>query len=690
MFPIEFAQKKPFGLKKLSWQVALAVTLLATSLSSPFSPQAAESCDISEQDLMSQCAAGETKAWSTSCWNQALTLVNTLPITEALNSCRGKFGMAARNQAEEEARKKAEAEAANRPRLVGMAAPVAGMPAPVAPPVSMSVRPMSSIVASNKSATAIAVGKGNTAANSAGAIRAQAMRESSEKVILPSRAVVFDASMPTPNLRENTERYGEIKSNPVVRTAEQPVSTFSIDVDTGSYTNVRRMLNRGNLPPSDAVRVEEMLNYFPYTDAAPTEGKTPFAVHSELAPSPWKKGNVLLRVALKGQALAPEAMPPANLVFLIDISGSMSSEERLPLVKSSLKLLVDKLRPQDKVAIVTYANGTRVALTPTSGSQKAEIKAVIDSLSASGGTYGAGGIQLAYAMAEQNLLPGGINRILLATDGDFNVGITRFESLKDMVQAKHKTGVALTTLGFGVGNYNEHLMEQLADAGNGQYAYIDTLSEGQKVLSEEMTASLAVVAADVKAQIEFNPAVIREYRQIGYENRALQREDFTNDKVDAGEMGYGHGVTMLYELTPVSEKGLIEPLRYGKTEGKPDSHAKADNKANELGFLRLRYKKPGEDNSQEMSFPLAWPGKDKVAKQVASDDFRFSAAVAAFGQWLRQSPYLGNFGAEQIIALADGAKGKDEGGYRSEFVKLAKLAQALSQPTPAAGTSNKQ
>ncbi len=394
-----------------------------------------------------------------------------------------------------------------------------------------------------------------------------------------------------PPLPHNTERYQTINDNPIKLVSESPVSTFSIDVDTGSYSNVRRMLNQGQLPPTDAVRVEEMINYFPYDYALP-KNNSPFAVHTALAYTPWNPENILMRIAIKGQDMAKHEMPPANLVFLIDTSGSMSSSDKLPLLCASMKALTQQLRAQDTITIVTYSGSTSVALPPTSGREKATINRVIDSLRASGSTAGGAGIELAYQAAQQSFVKGGINRILLATDGDFNVGVTDFDQLKKMVEEKRKSGIALSTLGFGSGNYNEQLMEQLADAGNGAYSYIDTLMEGHKVLVHEMTSTLATIAKDVKIQVEFNPAAVKEYRLIGYENRLLNREDFNNDKVDAGDIGAGHTVTALYEITLVGKKGAVDSLRY-QTQSNQASQIKRDVVASdELAYIKLRYKQP--------------------------------------------------------------------------------------------------
>jgi len=470
---------------------------------------------------------------------------------------------------------------------------------------------------------------------------------------------------------EQRERYENLAGNPIHSVAEAPVSTFSADVDTGAYANVRRLLNQGRLPPDGAVRLEEMVNYFPYDYALPTDG-SPFGVTTELAPSPWNPHKRLLRIGIKASDRAVAELAPANLVFLVDVSGSMDRREGLPLVKSTLKLLVDQLREQDRVSLVVYAGESRVVLKPTSGREKAKIRTAIDQLSAGGSTAGASGIELAYQMAQQAFIPKGINRILLATDGDFNVGISDFDSLKQMAVDKRKTGVSLTTLGFGVDNYNEHLMEQLADAGDGNYAYIDNLREARKVLVDQLGSTLAVVAKDVKLQVEFNPAKVSEYRLLGYENRALKREDFSNDKVDAGEIGAGHTVTALYEIVPKGEKGWLEPLRYGgATVAKSGS-------SDELAMLRVRYQLPEGGNSRLIERPIAAGSEGK-----ASDDLRFAAAVAAFSQQLKDGRYTGTFSLKDTEALARGARGDDRFGLRAEFVQLVELAQSLQPPATA-------
>ena len=468
---------------------------------------------------------------------------------------------------------------------------------------------------------------------------------------------------------EQREQYQALADNPIHSVAEAPVSTFSADVDTGAYANVRRLLNQGRLPPEGAVRLEEMVNYFPYDYALPTDG-SPFGVTTELAPSPWNPHTRLLRIGIKASDRAVAELAPANLVFLVDVSGSMDRREGLPLVKSTLKLLVDQLRAQDRVSLVVYAGDSRVVLEPTSGREKAKIRTAIDQLTAGGSTAGASGIELAYQMAQQAFIPKGINRILLATDGDFNVGISDFDSLKQMAVDKRKTGVSLTTLGFGVDNYNEHLMEQLADAGDGNYAYIDNLREARKVLVDQLGSTLAVVAKNVKLQVEFNPAQVSEYRLLGYENRALKREDFSNDKVDAGEIGAGHTVTALYEIVPKGEKGWLEPLRYGNAESATSA------KSGELAMLRVRYQLPEGGNSRLIERPIAAGSEGK-----ASDDLRFAAAVAAFSQQLKDGRYTGDFSLKDTQTLARGARGDDPFGLRSEFVQLVELAQSLRTTT---------
>ncbi len=475
------------------------------------------------------------------------------------------------------------------------------------------------------------------------------------------------------------EQYAHQEDNPVKRVAEQPVSTFSIDVDTGAYANVRRMLNAGQLPPRDAVRVEELINYFDYDYPLPDSRQPPFRVSTELAPAPWNPKTVLLAIGIKGYELPKTRLPPANLVFLIDVSGSMAAPDKLGLLKSSFKLLLRQLRPEDKVAIVVYAGAAGVVLEPTAGDQKANIETALERLSAGGSTHGSAGIQLAYSLARQGLVKNGVNRVILATDGDFNVGTVSFEALKNLVETERKSGVALTTLGFGTGNYNDQLMEQLADAGNGNYAYIDTLQEANKVLVEQMSATLLTIAKDVKIQVEFNPAQVEEYRLIGYENRLLRREDFNNDAVDAGDIGAGHTVTALYEIALKGSGGaLTEPLRYGKAAA--DDASRGD----EIAFLRLRYKQPGSEASQLLEWPIR---RAQMAGnwRDTSERFRFAAAVAGFGQLLRGGRYTGTFGYEDVLTLARDARGADPYGYRGEFLSLVGLARSLDAGQGSAG-----
>ncbi len=487
--------------------------------------------------------------------------------------------------------------------------------------------------------------------------------------------VLGDLRLPSEPL--NRENYADFDDNPVQRVAENPVSTFSIDVDTGAYANVRRLLRAGQLPPHDAVRAEELINYFSYEYESPGDRGPPFSVTREIAPAPWNADNYLLHIGIQGYRPAPRQVPNANLVFLIDVSGSMNSPDKLGLLKTSLQLLTRQLDADDSVSMVVYAGASGVVLEPTPGNQRARILAALDRLQAGGSTNGGAGIILAYAMAEQAFIPGGINRVLLATDGDFNVGTTNIEMLKDLVEDKRNSGIALTTLGFGSGNYNDHLMEQIADVGNGNYAYIDTLNEAQKVLVDELNSTMLTIAKDVKIQIEFNPAVVAEYRLVGYENRLLRREDFNNDKIDAGEIGAGHSVTAVYEISLVGSRGrLADSLRY-------QNGSASVPKGDEIAYLKMRYKEPVSSQSQLLEWAIE---RAEILEDVreASEDFRFSAAVAAFAQRLRGGDYTGAFTFADIAALANGARGEDPYGYRGEFVGLVALAGSLAQPEPLA------
>lgn len=471
---------------------------------------------------------------------------------------------------------------------------------------------------------------------------------------------------------EFRDRFEDFKENAVVAVSENPVSTFSIDVDTASYSFVRRMLNSGQLPEKDAVRSEELINYFDYSYPLPRDKKSPFATYTAVIDSPWKAGNKLIHIGIQGYQLAASEIPQSNLVFLLDVSGSMDEPSKLPLVKQSMGLLLDTLKPDDTIAIVVYAGAAGTVLEPTKVKEKTKILAALNNLQAGGSTAGAEGIALAYQLAEANFNAKGVNRIILATDGDFNVGQTGDEALQDFVERKREKGIYLSVLGFGQGNYQDELMQTLAQNGNGTAAYIDTLSEAQKVLVTEATANLFPIAKDVKIQVEFNPNTVKEYRLIGYETRALNREDFNNDKVDAGEVGAGQRVTAIYEITPVgADTGLLEESRYQKAN-KP-----ASDKNSEYAFLRLRYKLPNESKSNLVETPIE---KNTVldVNPLYQQEVNFATAVAGFAQLLKGSNYAGDFTYDKVIELAQANKGKDEYGYRTEFVQLvrkAKLAQ---------------
>ncbi len=487
-----------------------------------------------------------------------------------------------------------------------------------------------------------------------------------ERKALPAAYAVLPVN---PQPLQDRENYAHFENQTVQSVANNPVSTFSIDVDTGSYANVRRMLNQGSIPRKDAVRVEEMINYFSYAYQSPEDRSQPFRANTELAPSPWNTDAHLLHIGIKGYEKQLSERPAANLVFLIDVSGSMNSPDKIGLLKSSLKLLTKQMTAQDHVGIVVYAGAAGVVLEPTAGNNQAKIAMALDQLSAGGSTNGAAGIHLAYQLAEQNLVKDGINRILIATDGDFNVGTTNFEALKELVETKRKKGVSLTTLGFGTGNYNDHLMEQLADVGNGNYAYIDTIKEANKVLVDQINSTLFTIAKDVKIQVEFNPDVVAEYRLIGYENRQLNNEDFANDKVDAGEIGAGHTVTAIYEIVLQGKPGWLSKSRY-------QSQVETNHIKDEIAFLKIRYKQPDAESSQLLEWPIM-KSAIKTVDQV-SDEFKFAASVAAFGQILRDGTYLKSFSYDDVLNLARASKGQDPFGYRGEFLQLVSLAKGLA------------
>jgi Ca-activated chloride channel family protein len=463
---------------------------------------------------------------------------------------------------------------------------------------------------------------------------------------------------------ENRERYAGEAVAAVQSVAETPVSTFSVDVDTGSYSNVRRMLNAGEMPPQAAVRTEELLNYFRYDYPQPTDRSRPFSVQADMTTTPWNPETRLLRVGLRGYDLPRRERPAANLVFLVDVSGSMNSPDKLPLVQCSLALLADRLTSRDRVSIVVYAGAAGIVLEPTA-SRDAVVESLKD-LQAGGSTAGGAGIQLAYDVARRNRIEGGINRVVLATDGDFNVGITNNETLVDMVEREREGGITLTTLGFGTGNYNEAMMEQIADHGNGNYAYIDSPREAQKVLDDELSSTLFTIAHDVKIQVEFNPAYVAEYRLIGYENRALREEDFDNDQVDAGDIGAGHQVTALYEIVPAGGRGWLPARRYEANQR--TASGGADNR--ELAFLRLRYKLPGQEQSRLIEEPVH-AGLIGSAR-APQGDVAFIAAVAAYGQLLRGDTNMGRFTFADARALA--ARNAGQNYWRREFVTLLDLA----------------
>ena len=490
----------------------------------------------------------------------------------------------------------------------------------------------------------------------------------------------------------NTEAYAYQAENSFLAAAENPLSTFSIDVDTASYANMRRFLTAGQRPPRDAVRIEELVNYFPYRYAPPPASRgessaPPFAAHLEMAGAPWAPEHRLVRIGLKGREVSDAARPKANLVFLVDVSGSMNEPNKLPLVQQSMRLMLEKLRADDRVAIVVYAGASGLALPSTSVREKTTILAAIDELRPGGSTNGAAGIQLAYDIAKANFVTGGVNRVLLATDGDFNVGTTSEGDLMRLIQDKAKSGVFLSVLGFGFGNLKDATLEQLADKGNGNYAYIDTLQEAKKSLVEQAGGTLVTIAKDVKIQVEFNPALVQAYRLIGYENRMLQKEDFNNDKVDAGEIGAGHTVTALYEVVPVGvampeSVGSVDALKYQKTVDESRAAGPAAKlrvaASGELLTVKIRYKEPAGDVSRKLEFPLRDNGQTFAE---ASADFKFAASVAAFGMILRESAHKGTATLAEVVAWSQAGLEQDPGGYRSEFVGLVKQTEALLPST---------
>lgn len=484
--------------------------------------------------------------------------------------------------------------------------------------------------------------------------------------IVPHMAMT--AAIPIMEPAWNRESYNAVKENGFINAGRDPLSTFSIDVDTASYANVRRLVNDGQMPPVGAVRIEEMVNYFTYDYDEP-KGKEPFALSAEIAPSPYHQDYLLARIGLKARDLAKEQLPPSNLVFLVDVSGSMQDANKLPLLKQALPLLVGQLGSRDRVAMVVYAGADSVVLQPTAGNRQQEIIAAIDHLQAGGSTHASSGIRTAYQLARQAFIHGGNNRVVLASDGDFNVGVTSRDELAKLIEQERKDGIYLTVLGFGMGNYHDDTMEILADKGNGNYAYIDSLLEAKKVLVKEMSGTLFALANDVKIQVEFNPAKVGAYRLLGYENRQLNDEDFKDDSKDAGEVGVGHRVTALYELIPAGHKAIpqLDPLKYQATQ--PTAAKESD----ELMTVKLRYKPQGKTNSEQISLPVS-----AVAKQ-GSVDLRFAAAVAGYGMLLTGSEHKGEFTWERCLRLAREGRGQDAEGYRAEFYRLVEMSELLAK-----------
>ncbi|TGQ78463.1 VWA domain-containing protein [Mesorhizobium sp. M8A.F.Ca.ET.207.01.1.1] len=500
--------------------------------------------------------------------------------------------------------------------------------------------------------------------------RVARMPAAESKLMAPQPTAPADQIAPQ---EENRNRIEDFKTNPVHAALQDPVSTFSIDVDTASYSFVRRSLKEGSVPQADTVRVEEMINYFPYDWKGPDSASTPFNSTVSVMPTPWNEHTKLMHVAIKGFDIKPTEQPKANLVFLIDVSGSMDEPDKLPLLKSAFRLLVSKLKADDTISIVTYAGDAGTVLMPTKIAEKDKILNAIDKLQPGGSTAGEAGIKEAYKLAQQSFIKDGVNRVMLATDGDFNVGQTDDDDLKRLIESERKTGVFLSVFGFGRGNLNDEMMQNIAQNGNGTAAYIDTLAEAEKVLVEDASSTLFTIAKDVKIQVEFNPDKVSEYRLIGYETRALNREDFNNDRVDAGDIGSGHSVTAIYEITPKGSGGeQIDPLRYGQATVNNGGVANAD----EYAFVKIRYKLPNEDVSKLITTPVT-AANEVASFDQASTDQRFSVAVAAFGQKLRDEDATAKFGYDKIMEIATAARGADPFGYRSEFLSLVRLASAL-------------
>jgi Ca-activated chloride channel homolog len=497
---------------------------------------------------------------------------------------------------------------------------------------------------------------------------------SQEEVMEPPKSEQGKGIIEKDGLSFNTEDYDAIVENKFLAATQEPLSTFSIDVDEASYSNIRRYIQNGGIPPAGAVRIEEMINYFDYDYSQPV-ADDPFAVYTEISDCPWSPQHKLIHIGLQGKEIPVNDLPASNMVFLVDVSGSMNEPNKLPLVQASLNMLTDQLREKDRVAIVVYAGNAGLVLPSTNGTNKIKIKAAIDNLEAGGSTAGGAGIQLAYKIAKENFIKGGNNRIILATDGDFNVGASSDDELVRMIEQERKSGVYLSVLGYGMGNYKDNKMQQLADKGNGNHSYIDNINEARKVLVSEFGSTLFTIAKDVKIQVEFNPARVQSYRLVGYENRMLAAEDFNDDAKDAGELGSGHTVTALYEIIPVGVKDdfskLVDPLKYQSNDKKIIS-----NNTNEIMTIKLRYKKPDEDISKLITHAVI---DDHIPVERTSNNFRFSAAVAEFGLLLRNSAYQQQASYSQVTGLAKAAKGTDNNGYRAEFIQLVQTATSLAK-----------
>ncbi|MGR9397067.1 vWA domain-containing protein (plasmid) [Rhizobium leguminosarum] len=530
----------------------------------------------------------------------------------------------------------------------------------------------------NKSeGSATALGAAKRSAPAAPGIAPQQQLAEPMAAIAPSPAPPAEGRVQI-QLDPNRERFANAAANPIKSVATDPVSTFSADVDSASYAFVRRSLTGGAMPDPQSVRVEEMINYFPYDWPGPENAAQPFKATVTVMPTPWNHDTELMHVAIKGYDIAPATTPHANLVFLIDVSGSMDEPDKLPLLKSAFRLLVNRLKADDTVSIVTYAGNAGTVLSPTRVAEKSKILSAIDRLEPGGSTGGAEGIEAAYDLAKQAFVKDGVNRVMLATDGDFNVGPSSDEDLKRIIEERRRDGIFLTVLGFGRGNLNDSLMQTLAQNGNGSAAYIDTLAEAQKTLVEEAGSTLFPIASDVKFQVEFNPERIAEYRLIGYETRALKREDFNNDRVDAGDIGSGHSVTAIYEITPKGSPAVMnDDLRYGAANNAPAENADTARQG-ELAFVKMRYKRPGEDKSALITTPVN-DSNAVAAVDAAPQDVRFSVAVAAFGQKLSRIAAVDSYSYQAIADLAAASRGADTFGYRSDFLSLVRLADGLSQ-----------